>query len=85
MRIQTKILKWGNSLGIRLSGPIKAIPQFKENMMVDVDITEEGIQVRPKITKKRKKLPFSESDLLSGLTANKAHADAVASIRDKEF
>ncbi len=85
MRIQAKIQKWGNSLGIRLSGPIKAIPQFKEDMLVDVDVTEEGISIRPKKKKKRKKLPFSEIDLLDGLTVKTSHADELAFLNDKEF
>ena len=85
MRVQAKIQKWGNSLGIRLSGPLKVIPQFKEDMLVDVEVTEAGISIRPSVKMKRKKLPFSEDVLLDGLTVKSSHADELAFITDKEF
>ena len=47
MRVQVKIQKWGNSLALRLAGLIKSIPKFRANMVVDVDISDQGIDVRP--------------------------------------
>jgi hypothetical protein len=40
-----------------------------------------GIQVRPE-HQQRRALPFSEADLLKGLTPRKAHADEVVIVTD---
>ena len=85
MRVQAKIKKWGNSLALRLSGPMSAIPHFKANMLVNVEVTEEGIEVHPVVKHKRGKLPFKEADLLKGLTPKKAHADELVYLTDKEL
>jgi len=76
MKIHAKIQKWGNSLGLRISGPMKTIPKFEENMQVTVEVNEKGLHVYP-----RKKLtardifPFTEEELLKGMTPYLAHAD----------
>ena len=76
MKIHAKIQKWGNSLGLRISGPMKSIPKFEENMQVVVDITEKGIYVSPqkKLTA-RDILPFTLEELLADLDAESAHDD----------
>lgn len=81
--MRTTIKKWGNSLALRLSGPMASIPHFEEDMLVDVEISEDGIQVRP--AKKEIKLPFKESDLLKGLSPKSAHADEIAHLTSKEL
>lgn len=85
MHVQTKIKKWGNSLALRLSGPMVLLPHFKENMLVDVRVTESGLEIKPVVLKKQKKLPFSEADLLEGLTAKHAHADTLVIPTKKEL
>lgn len=75
MLIHAHIQIWGNSLALRITGPVRAIPNFKAGMEVDI---QEGIQVSPVHHKQRFKLPYSEADLLKGLTPWKAHADEVA-------
>ena len=77
MLVHAHIQKWGNSLALRITGPVRAIPNFKAGMEVDIQVCE-GIQVRP-AHQQRFALPFSEADLLKGLTPHKAHADEVAS------
>lgn len=84
MNVQAKIKKWGNSLALRLSGPMVTLPHFKENMLVDVHITEEGIEIKPASAHK-KRLPFSENDLLEGLTAKRGHADELVTPTKKEL
>lgn len=85
MKVQTTIQRWGNSLAIRITGPLKTIPHFSENMPVEVEVNEEGITVQPIKKKKGKLFLFKEAQLLKGLTAKKAHADEVADIHDREF
>ncbi len=83
MKVNAKIQKWGNSLGLRISGPIKAIPRFEENMNVIVEISEKGLCVYPKPKKKtaREILPFTEDALLKGLTPYLAHTDEVVKFK----
>ncbi|STX28465.1 Growth regulator [Legionella beliardensis] len=82
MKIHTKIQKWGNSLALRISGPMREIPQFKEGTEVDVEITEKGFTVVK--AKKRNHFPFKEVDLIKGLSAETGHADLLASFKLNE-
>ncbi|MBI5447919.1 MAG: transcriptional regulator [Gammaproteobacteria bacterium] len=75
MRVRTTIQKWGNSLALRLTGPLRSIPHFEENMLVEIDVDEHSIQVYPVATKKPPR--FKEKDLLQGLTAKTSHANEV--------
>lgn len=77
MRTQAKIQKWGNGLALRVAGMMRDIPQFQEGMEVDVDIDEEGFTVKRSAPVKKIRLPFSESQLLNGLTPGLAHADSL--------
>lgn len=76
MKVQTTIQKWGNSLAIRITGPLKTIPHFSENMPVEVEVSEEGLMIHP-IAKKKKALLVREAQLLEGLTAKKIHANEI--------
>lgn len=82
--MQAKIQRWGNSLAIRLTGMARTIPHFSENMPVDIEISEAGIQIRPG-KKVLKKLPFTEAELLEGMTPYLAHIDALAAPISKEI
>ena len=84
MKIQTTIQKWGNSLAIRITGPLKTIPHFTANMPIEIDVNEKGLTIHP-APKKRKLLLINEAQLLKGLTAKKAHADEIIDIHHKEF
>jgi antitoxin MazE len=84
MKVHTTIQKWGNSLAIRITGPLKTIPHFSANMPIEIEVTENGLTIQP-ITKKRKVLLFNEKQLLKGLTANTAHADEIVDVQHREF
>ena len=76
MKINAKIQKWGNGLALRIGGSMREIPQFKVGTEVDIEITEVGFIVTK--SKRKNRFPFKETDLLKGLTAEKAHADLLA-------
>lgn len=80
MRTQATLQKWGNSIALRLSGSLKSIPQFEEGDVVDIEISEEGLQIR-----KADKQKVTEASLLSGLSAYTAHADELAKPTDREL
>ncbi|MCX7124751.1 MAG: transcriptional regulator [Gammaproteobacteria bacterium] len=69
MKVHAKIQKWGNSLGLRISGSMKTIPHFEENMNVTVEVSEKGIYVyrEPKKLTARDILPFTEEELLADM------------------
>ena len=85
MKIHTTIQKWGNSLAIRITGPLKTIPHFVANMPIEIEVNESGLTIQPVTNKKRKLLLFNEAQLLKGLTAKKAHADEIVDIHHEEF
>ena len=85
MKIHTTIQKWGNSLAIRITGPLKTIPHFTANMSVEIEVNEKGLTIHPLIPKKRKLLLFNEAQLLKDLTAKNVHADEIVEIHHREF
>ena len=79
MQIETEIKKWGNSLALRLSGIMAELPQFQSGTRVTVDVSPEGLVVRRAAGRAGKyQFPYSESELLDGITPSTAHADALA-------
>ncbi len=78
MRIESEIKKWGNSLALRITGAMADKHQFEEGCKVLVDVTEEGLLIKPAKRDRSIKLPFSEDELLDGLTGQQAHADELA-------
>lgn len=78
LSIDAKIQKWGNGLGLRVSGPLRDIPHFSENTPITVEVFEDGFIVK-KATASTKLLPFTEDQLLADLNSQTAHAELVAS------
>jgi antitoxin MazE len=79
MQIETEVKKWGNSLALRITGIMAELPGFSEGTRVVVDVSEDGIVVKRLARKQHNfRFPYSESDLLSDLTAESIHADELA-------
>jgi antitoxin MazE len=85
VRIETNIQKWGNGLALRVSGIMRDIPHFAEGTKVVVDVTEDGFTVKKLEPQHKKKLQFSEKELLNGLTRFSIHADEIAILRPDEL
>ena len=84
MLVESEIKKWGNSLALRITGSMAEIPHFTDGCKVLVDITEEGLVIKP-IRSNTLKFPFTEAELLEGLTPQTAHADEIANPLDDEL
>jgi len=84
MKVQTTIQKWGNSLAIRITGPLKTIPRFTANMPVEVNVDKKGLTIHP-LSEKKKLFLFNEAQLLENLTRKNIHADELANITHWEF
>ena len=85
MKVQAKIQKWGNGLAIRIAGLMRDVPHFEEGMQVEVEVSEEGLDVRKLQTVKRLALPFTETALLKGMTPKTAHAEIIAHPVEGEY
>lgn len=85
MKVHARIQKWGNSLALRICGPMRDIPSFKEGAEVEINITENGFILKKIYLKKKTRFPFSEAELLNGLTYNQAHGDLLAKPLSSEF
>ena len=82
--LDTKIQKWGNGLGLRVSGLMRDIPHFEENTPVTVEITEDGFIVK-KALQGINPLPFTEEQLLVGLNPSTVHSDLVSDTLESEW
>lgn len=78
MKVYARIQKWGNGLALRVCGPMRDIPAFKEGAEVEIGITENGFTVKKISTQKKMRLPYTEAELLKDLTYKKAHGDLLA-------
>ena len=79
MKVESEIKKWGNSLALRVTGIMAELPNFVAGTKVIVEVSEEGIMVKPMPSQDRKRhLPYSEQELLADLTPQSAHADELA-------
>ena len=87
MKVESEIKKWGNSLALRVTGIMAELPNFKDGTRVIVEVSEEGIMVKPIPTQvnERPFLPYSEESLLEGLSPEKSHSDAVAIPNEREL
>ena len=86
MKVETEIKKWGNSLALRVTGIMATLPGLEAGTRVTVDVTDEGLLVKP--TTRRKdgyRFPYTESELLADLTPETVHADELAKPTVSEF
>lgn len=85
MRVETEIKKWGNSLALRVTGVMAEVPRFDAGTRVTVDVSSEGLVVKPVAGRAGVfRFPYSESALLAEITPDTAHADALADPTDFE-
>lgn len=86
MQVETEIKKWGNSLALRVTGVMAEVPRFKAGTRVTVDVSSEGLVVKPAVGKvSTLRFPYSESELLAGMTPGQAHADELATPTSTEL
>lgn len=81
----TTIQPWGNSLGLRITRPLSELARLKKGTVVTVEVIEGGLLIKPKQPDRRTEWPFSEADLVRGLTPAGAHADELPVILSSEW
>ncbi len=86
MRIESEIKKWGNSLALRITGVMAELPRFNAGTKVEVEVTKDSLIIKRVVKARRKlKLPYSEKELIAGLTPEKAHADLLPTLIQREI
>lgn len=74
-KFEGTIQPWGNSLGLRITKAVGNLARLAKGTKVVVEVTKDGLVVRPRKGRSRVSLPFTEKELIAGLTPHKAHAD----------
>ncbi len=86
MQIQTHIQKWGNGLGLRVSGILRDMPHFQVNDEVQIEVTEHGFSVTKSLPKKMHPFKkYTELQLLENITSENIHADELAKPLSSEW
>ena len=75
---------WGNSLGIRITRPMCDMAHLGKGDQVAIEVTEEGLLIRRSVRRKQIKLPYTEAELLAGMTEHKAHSDELPTLLHSE-
>ncbi|MDY0362655.1 MAG: AbrB/MazE/SpoVT family DNA-binding domain-containing protein [Desulforegulaceae bacterium] len=82
--MKTQVRKIGNSLGSII--PATLIRQLRLKEGSEIFVREEGGKIIFEPVQNLKTfLPFSEKEILKGLNAHTAHADALADLSEKEM
>lgn len=68
--VQTKIQRWGNSLGLRIPKSFAAEAQVEAGSTVDISIEDGALVVRSIAPRK-----YELDDLLDGITAENVHGE----------
>lgn len=85
VRYEATIQPWGNSLGLRITRPMSEAAHLGKGVEVWVEVSAEGLVVRPKgPLRTGVRFPYSEAELLQGMTAERAHADELARPTSRE-
>lgn len=85
-RFEGKIQSWGNSMGLRITRPVGDLANLSLGSIVEIEVTDQGLIIKPKVKKTKKLLlPFTESQLIKGLTPDKAHADELPTLINSEI
>lgn len=79
LSFQATIKPWGNSLGLRITRALSEVTHLYRGTAVTIDVVEDGLLVKPTPNPRSKGVvfPYSEADLVKGMTPAKAHADAL--------
>ena len=67
MKMQSEIKQWGNSLGLRIAGAVRDIPNFEAGTKVDIEIFDDHIAVF-KSEPKNVIFPYSEDELIDSIS-----------------
>ncbi len=82
--MRTQVRKIGNSLGNIIPATFVRELGLAEGADIEVRTDNGKIIIEP-VKRRKRKLPFSEQDLVKGMTPYTAHVDELAEISEEEF
>ena len=82
--MQSQIKRWGNSAAVRLSSQLLADAKLDITSNIDISVVDGKIVIES-IDHSTKYFPFTEAELLKGLTPELAHADEIIQVSADEF
>ena len=83
--MQTQIKLWGNSVAIRVTAKMLAQLNLEVSSVVNIEVIDGSLVITSaKTSQTGHGLPFTETDLLSGLNPHLAHADSLALPKESE-
>ncbi len=84
-KFEGTIQAWGNSLGVRITQPMSHLSDLGRGDRVAIEIIKDGLIIKRKKPRAEKLLPYSEEELVAGLTPHTAHADELPTILPSEM
>lgn len=73
---EATIQPWGNSLGLRITRALSEVAHLQRGTPVTVAVVKGGLLVKPVAPQSKGSLfPYSEAELVKGMTPAMAHAD----------
>ena len=85
LTFEATIQPWGNGLGLRITRPMCDLAHLGRGDKVLVEVDENGLTVRRLMPGRGLELPFSEADLIEGMTPYSAHTDEVVRLLPSEI
>lgn len=86
MNIDTEVKKWGNSLALRINAVTAEALNLHQGSKVTCEILSDGLLIKPIVSKRKARTwPYSEAQLLDGITPNTAHKDELISLAHHEW
>lgn len=86
MNIDTEVKKWGNSLALRINAVTADALNLHQGSKVTYEILPDGLLIKPIVSKKKARVwPYSEAQLLEGITPDTAHRDELATLENNEW
>jgi len=82
--MQSQIKRWGNSAAVRLTSQLLADAKLDIKSNIEISVVDGKIIIES-IDHSTKYLPFTEAELLKGLTPELAHADEIIQVTADEF
>jgi antitoxin MazE len=74
---EATIQPWGDGLGLKITRSMRDLAHLSRGERVLVQVDENGLTVRRLTPDRRLGLPFSEADLVDGMTPHHGHADEI--------
>jgi len=81
--ITSEVSQWGNGLAVRINRTLAHAANLKKGTKINIEIDEQGLHIQriePAAQTAKLALPFSEADLLEGITPYLAHTDELATL-----